>query len=143
MTTTIRPETRSPEILVGEKESRRLLTAALTDTSQDADRIDFLLYELDRAKIIADDQLPSDVVRLNSIVRFRGRDGGRTVKLVVPDENGRVSDEGYRLSVTSRYGAALLGLRPGQSLSWLSPEGVSDWVEVVGVANAPDRPLAI
>ncbi|QQR38298.1 GreA/GreB family elongation factor [Devosia rhizoryzae] len=139
MTALIVPMMQSPDILVGERERQRLVVAALTDITQDADRIDFLLYELDRAKVIPDDRLPFDVVRLNSIVRFRSEDGECTVKLVVPDENGRIGQASYRLSVTSRHGAALLGLRPGQTLSWLSPEGISSWVEVVSVANAPNR----
>jgi len=132
------PYCRSPDILVGEKERRRLVTAALLDLSNDADLIDFLLYELDRARVVADEELPGDVVRLGSIVRYRSMGSDeRTIKLVVPDENGSIGDQQYRLSVTSRHGAALLGLRPGQGLSWLSPEGMPDRVETIRVANAP------
>lgn len=135
-TITIADWQQSPDIVVGENEHRRLVTAALTDVTKDADPIDFLLYELDRAKVMADELLPSDIVRLNSIVRYKSGQGGeeRTVKLVLP---GEISwDTGYRLSVTSMDGAALLGLRPGQILSWLSPGGTSDQVEVIKVANA-------
>lgn len=129
---------QSPDIVVGEREHRRLVTAALTDISEDADQIDFLLYELDRAKVMNDDQLPADIVRLNSIVRYRSGSGGeRTIKLVLPDEN--TENTGYRLTVTSMHGAALLGLRPGQALSWLVPEGTADRVDVISVANSGSR----
>lgn len=133
-TITIADWLQSPDIVVGEKEHHRLVTAALTDGTQDAEPIDFLLYELDRAKVMADDLLPADIVRLNSIVRFKphGSDE-RTVKLVLPEQIGLHRD--YRLSVTSLHGAALLGLRPGQILSWLSPAGVPDQVQVIKVAN--------
>lgn len=141
MTTLTHMAERSPEIIVGENEHRRLVATALTDITQDAERIDFLLYELDRARIMADDRLPFDVVRLGSVVRFSGAGGQRTAKIVVPDEYGRVRHDGYRLSVTSRLGAALLGLRPGQRLSWRTAEGACDWVEVIGVANTPNRPI--
>lgn len=124
---------QSPDILVGERD-RRLITTALTAATKDADPIDFLLYELDRARIMADDMLPPNVVRLDSIVRYRtGGSEERTVKLVLPEEiswNGE-----YRLSAPSMHGAALLGLMPGQILCRLSPDGVTDQVEVIKVAN--------
>lgn len=133
-TVTIADWLQSPDIVVGEREHRRLITTALTAVTRDADPIDFLLYELDRATIMADDMLPSNVVRLNSIVRYRpGGSEERTVKLVLPEEISWNSD--YRLSATSMHGAALLGLKPGQILCWLSPDGLTDQVEVVKVAN--------
>lgn len=129
---------RSPDILVGEKEHRRLTIAALTDVTSHAEEVDFLLYELDRAKVVDDRTLPVDIVRLNSIVRFRPESGEeRTVKLVLPDDT--FLDERFRLSVTSRHGAALLGLLPSQALSWLAPDGSKGRVEVVSVANALAR----
>lgn len=134
MTMTLSNCPHSPEIVLGEREYRRLVTAALTAVTPDADPIDFLLFELDRAKVIADEILPTDIVRLNSIVRYRAVGGQeRTVKLVMPEETSW--DTGYRLSATSMHGAALLGLRPGQTLFWLTPDGVTGGVEVIKVAN--------
>lgn len=115
-----------------------MTTAALTDVTNEADHVDFLLYELDRAMIVDDDILPTDVVRLGSIVRYRAASAGeRTIKLVLPRE---VDDaRSYRLSVTSMHGAALLGLRPKQSLSWIGATGQADSVEVLQVANSRVR----
>lgn len=125
----------SPAIIVGQNELKRLTTAALTDVSNEADHVDFLLYELDRATIMDDATLPVDVVRLGSIVRYRSATTEEgTIKLVLPSEVDQAKS--YRLSVTSMHGAALLGLRPDQTLSWLSPDGKVDHVEVVKVANA-------
>ena len=129
---------QSPDIIVGEKDHRHLTRAALTDITYHADEVDFLLYELDRAKIVEDGALPSDVVRLNSIVRYRSDGAGeRTVKLVLPDDYLR--DNAFRLSATSMHGAALLGLRKGQVQSWLRPDGDADRVEVINVANSFHR----
>ncbi|KKB80350.1 hypothetical protein VW35_08130 [Devosia soli] len=126
---------QSPEILIGASEQKRLTTAALTDVTHQADEVDFLLYELDRATVVEDAALPADVVRLNSIVRYKARNGAeRTVKLVLPGDHGR--DASFRLAATSMHGAALLGLRPGQILSWMGPDGSADQVEVVQVANS-------
>lgn len=139
MTTTARDDWhRSPDILIGEREHRRLTIAALTDTTSHAEEIDFLLYELDRAQLVDDRSLPADIVRLNSIVRYRPESGEeRTVKLVLPDDT--FLDERFRLPVTSHHGAALLGLRPGDALFWLNPDGTRGAVEVVRVANSPSR----
>jgi len=124
----------SPEIIVGQNERRRLTTAALTDVSNEADHVDFLLYELDRATIVDDAMLPADVIRLGSIVRYRSATNEeRSIKLVVPSEVEPAKS--YRLSVTSMHGAALFGLRPNQTLSWLSPDDQVDHVEVLKVAN--------
>ena len=127
---------QSPEILVGENEHRRLTAAALTDVGHDADRMDFLLAELDRARLVDDRLLPPDVVRLGSIVRYKLMPGEeQTIKLVLPE--GAAGADAYRLSVTSPHGAALLGLRPGHIMSWVEPDGRSRRLKVLKVANPP------
>ncbi|RUT29232.1 hypothetical protein EMQ25_13955 [Arsenicitalea aurantiaca] len=126
---------QSPEILIGAGEQRLLTTAALTDVTHQADEVDFLLYELDRATLVEDAALPADVVRLNSIVRYKAKNGiARTVKIVLAE--GPRREASLRLAATSMHGAALLGLRPGQVLSWIGPDSAADQVEVVQVANA-------
>lgn len=126
--------TQSPEIIVGEQEHRRLTVAAMTDIGQSAERMDFLLYELDRARIVKDGLLPPDVVRIGSVVRYKPIPGEeRTVKLVMPEQ---VDQSGsYRISVTSSHGAALLGLRPDHVMSWLEPDGTMQRLKVLKVSN--------
>ena len=123
---------QSPEIVVGEGEKHALTVAALTEVASTAEQIDYLLYELDRAKVVPDAQLPPDVVRIGSIVRYvAGVYGGeRTVKLVLPE----AADAGvYRIAATSEHGAALLGLRPGQSIRWLDRSGSMQHLQVLDV----------
>ena len=127
---------QSPQILVGENEHRLLTATALTNIGADAERTDFLLYELDRAQIVRDALLPPDVVRIGSIVRYRPVPGEeRTVKLVVPQDDA--SGGAYRLAVTSEHGAALLGLRPGHVMAWLEPDGKTQRLRVLQVTNPP------
>lgn len=138
LNTALHERLQPPEIIVGQMDHRRLTTAALTDITYHADEVDFLFHELDRANVVVDAALPGDVVRLNSIVRYRANEGiERTVKLVLPDDHLR--DNAYRLSATSMHGAALLGLRPGQVRSWLRSDGETGQVEVVSVANSFNR----
>lgn len=128
---------QSPEILIGESERHRLAVAAMTDIGQTSDRMDFLLYELDRARVLPDNMLPSDVVRIGSIVRYKLMPGEeQTIKLVMPEDVDGLGS--YRLSVTSMDGAALLGLRPGNAMTWLDPSGVTHRIKVLKVANPRD-----
>jgi regulator of nucleoside diphosphate kinase len=125
---------QSPEILVGENERHRLAVAAMTDVNQSSDRMDFLLYELDRARIVPDNMLPADVVRIGSIVRYKPFPGEeRAIKLVMPEDVDGLGS--YRLSVTSTDGAALLGLRPGNVMTWLDADGARRRLRVLRVAN--------
>ena len=125
---------QSPQILVGESEHRLLTATALTNIGADAERTDFLLYELDRAQIVRDALLPPDVVRIGSIVRYRPVPGEeRIVKLVVPQDDA--PGGAYRLAVTSEHGAALLGLRPGHVMAWLEPDGKMRRLKVLQVTN--------
>lgn len=124
----------SPEIIIGENERRLVTVAALTDVVHGSDHMDFLLYELDRARVVPDAMVPPDVVRLGSMVRYRYTpDHERTIKLVMPSEVELPGN--YRLAVTSRHGAALLGLRAGAVFSWLEPDGTTQSIEVLQVAN--------
>ncbi|KRA44761.1 hypothetical protein ASD80_06385 [Devosia sp. Root635] len=119
---------------MGESEHRRLTATALTSIGADAERTDFLLYELDRAQIVQDALLPPDVVRIGSIVRYRPMPGAeRTVKLIISQDDEATG--AYRLTVTSVYGAALLGLRPGHIMTWLDPDGKTQRLKVLQVTN--------
>ncbi|MBE7732750.1 GreA/GreB family elongation factor [Devosia faecipullorum] len=129
---------QAPDIVVGEHEHKKLTIAALTDIGDSTDRIDFLLYELDRAHLVDDAMLPPDIVRIGSIVRYKPMPGEeRTIKLVMPGDENLPGD--YRLSVTSAHGAALLGLRPGHVMTWLDPDGVTRRLKVLKVANSTPR----
>lgn len=74
-----------------------------------------LAVELDRAIVVGPDEVPPDVVTMNS--RIRLRDGRRTwtMTLVFP-ENADPEDD--RISVLAPLGAALLGCRVGQIVSF-------------------------
>ena len=126
--------TASPEIIIGEADHRMLTIAALTEIGEHRDHTDFLLYELDRARIVDDAELPPDVVRIGSIVRYRCNGSGeRTVKLAMPRDVAPSS--AYRLSVTSSHGAALVGARPDQVMTWMDPSGNLQQLTLLAVTN--------
>jgi len=110
----------SPELTIGHAQHRLLAVLALTGQGHSAKDADFLLWELDRAKLVPDDQLPQDVVRVGSRVRYRDPQGEHTAQLTYPDDRS-ASRQG--VSVLSPLGTALLGLRRGQSMAWTESSG--------------------
>lgn len=127
---------QSPPIIVGQDERRQVTIAALTDIGTTS--ADFLLYELDRAKVVPDRMVPSDVVRLGSVVRYKETPGEeRIIKLVLPSDAEPAGS--YRLSVTSSPGAALLGLKAGATMTWIDGGGAVRRLKLLTVVNpAPD-----
>lgn len=133
----------SPDIMLGRQDHRQLIVLAMAGIGHSAEDADGLLYELERARVVADDAVPDDVVRMGSLVRFRSNAGGeRTVELVYPKD---ADIEAGKVSVLTPVGTALIGLRTGQSITWLTRDGRKQVLTVLDVrgpdGNSPD-PLA-
>lgn len=118
----------------------------------DAERIDRLLEqpayanspvanalndELDRAQMCAPEDIPHDVVSMNSQVKFRDLTTGeeRVRTLVFP---ANMTDSATQLSVMAPVGAALLGLRTGSTIHWELPGGTSTHLEVLELLYQPE-----
>ena len=97
---------------------------------------DYLAGELDRARVVADDQVAATVVTMRSRFVFRDDSTGdvRTVSLVYPGEEN--IDDG-RLSILTPVGAALLGLSEGQSIEWETRIGESRTLTVLRLLSQP------
>lgn len=123
----------SPRIVMGLSDHRQLIVLAMAGTGHTADDADGLLYELERADVVADETLPADAVRMGSKVRYRTSGGvERRVELVFPKD----ADIGQgRISVLTPVGTALLGLRTGQSITWLTRDGRKQMLTVVSVSQ--------
>lgn len=136
------PPPLSPDIVLGASDHRQLLVLAMAGTGHSADIADELLYELERARVVPDSQLPGDVVGMGSHVRYRTWDGvEREVTLVYP---ARANIAEARISVLTPVGTALLGLRTGQSISWLTRDGRRQTLTVLSVTagDEPEDPKA-
>ena len=127
----------SPQIILGDQEHRRLLNLAMSGIGHTADDSDSLLYELERATIVPEGSVPSDVVRMGSTVAYRTGDGeNRSVQVVFPGEAD--IDQG-RISVMTPIGTALIGLRNSQSISWLTRAGRKQTLTVLQVMEPMDE----
>ena len=130
-TTTLQEFTLSPDIVVGREEHRQLTVLALGGTGHSAEVADSLLYELDRASVLPDALVPTDVVRMGSRVRYRASEGDeREVMLVYP---AKADIAEGRVSVLTPVGAALIGLRQGQSITWMTRDGRRQVLTVLAV----------
>ena len=143
-TTTLHDFTLSPDIVLSTEDHRRLSQLAHAGIGVASTVADDLLYELDRASVVPPEQLPSDVVRMGSRVRYRTDDGDqREVTLVFPSE---ADIDRNRVSVMTPIGAALIGLRKGQSITWLARDGRKHMLTALRVvqpgSDDPDPPRA-
>jgi regulator of nucleoside diphosphate kinase len=112
---------RKPAITVTRSDHDRLTRLAESFVGRNTALADQLLDELERARIVGDDRLRADAVRMGSTLRFTTDAGeDRTVTLVFPDEADIA--EG-RVSVLTPVGVALIGLTAGQSIDWVARDG--------------------
>jgi regulator of nucleoside diphosphate kinase len=91
-----------------------------------------LAGELDRALIVDLQQLPPDVVTMFSRVTFENvHTGARREVVVVPPVDADPS--AGRVSVFAPIGAALLGLRTGDTIEWPLPGDRTIEIRILGV----------
>lgn len=96
-----------------------------------------LQAELDRADVLEPQDMPNDVVTMNSTVRCTWVETGKeqTLTLVYPKEADGSND---KVSVFAPVGTALLGLRVGDALPLPSPTGQFMTVRVEAITYQPE-----
>lgn len=121
-------------ILILTKEDFEKLTSLINSTNLET--IELLEEELNRASVVANEELPADVVSMNSKVRYQDLETGKetVVTLVYPHE---ADIEKNKVSVLAPIGSALIGLRVGQIIQWPVPNGKEKQVRVLAVLSQP------
>ncbi len=120
-------------------------------TSQDLNRLETLLEslpaatfpgktelraELDRAEIVEPQDIPPDVVTMNSTARFALESGEEfSLTLVYPQD---MDGSAERISILAPVGSALLGLSAGEHIEWPRPGGGMMKVRLVEVVYQPE-----
>ena len=127
-------------------------TPAITVSSLDLERIEQLLEvsphrdyagaeslrtELSRATIVAPEEMPRDVVTMNStaVVEDEATGESRELTLVYPRD---VDGSAGKVSVFAPVGSAMLGLRVGQSIDWQVPGGRRLRLRVMSISYQPE-----
>ncbi|MGD9791156.1 MAG: nucleoside diphosphate kinase regulator [Phycisphaerales bacterium] len=108
-----------------------------TKGSDDRDRpyLAMLTAELARAIVVGQEEIPFDVVTMNSRVRLR--DGKRTWTMTLVFPENADPEEGY-ISVLAPLGAAILGCRVGQSVRFRVPGGEERSCDILSVLYQPE-----
>lgn len=124
-----------PKIVIPAGDYDRLMDLAGSAERLAPDVADYLTRELVRAQIVPDQQFDAGVARVGSQVSYTDAQGGqqREVTLVWPQDADLNRN---RISVLTSIGAALLGMRAGQSIDWPSPVGGARTLTVVDVRHA-------
>ncbi|HPY29298.1 MAG TPA: nucleoside diphosphate kinase regulator [Verrucomicrobiota bacterium] len=112
-------------IYITENDARRLrplLESVPLQKGLDADNLQRLRTELERAHIVSETELPADVITMNSTVELEDlEDGDRFTYTLVFPEHADV-DQG-RISILAPLGMAMLGYRVGDTFEWPVPQG--------------------
>jgi regulator of nucleoside diphosphate kinase len=117
---------REYPIIVTDRDSSRLrglLGGQSPASFRDQGHLSQLQSELERALVLAADEVPAGVVTIDSMVRVVDLDSGKrsVLTLVLPQEADVAQ---RRISVLAPIGTALLGFRAGDDVEWVMPGGI-------------------
>ncbi|MFT2009925.1 nucleoside diphosphate kinase regulator [Pontibacter sp. 13R65] len=98
--------------------------------------LEALCKGLKQAKVVASEEIPEDVVTMNSFVKLQNLKTGSAmeIKLVYP-KDADVNER--KVSVLAPIGSAVLGCRTGDEISWTGPQGKVEY-KVVEVLYQPE-----
>lgn len=130
-----------PRIVVSDIDFKRLTDLALGALDRFPEVAQELEIEMGRAEVVQAESVPSNVVRMDSIVEFRTDSAQqRRVKLVFPGEADISQD---KISVLTPIGVALIGLTAGQSITWTARDGKQHKLTVVTVEQPGGTPSVV
>lgn len=111
-----------------------LLTIEPSSKAKSDDYIaEYLQRELNRADVVAEKDLPDNIVRMYSTVTYSTNVLGdeRRLTLVYPKE---ANIDAGKVSVMTPIGAALIGMKAGNKITYYTPSGGAQTLTVRGVA---------
>lgn len=128
--------TQKPAITLSSLDMNRL-EALMEKLPSNFPGLEALEAELDRADVLDPQEMPSNVVTMNSTVRFTlvETNNHQTLTLVYPKEADGSPD---KVSVFAPVGTALLGLRVGDVFELPSPSGKAVTVKVEEITYQPE-----
>ncbi len=114
----------NPRLIISEKERDLMRSWIIGHNAPDIqvrNSLDRLYKELDTADVRKEEDMPSDVVRVCSIVDVGMPAGRRNGLQLVMHADADLKQN--KLSVLSVLGSALIGYRQGASIVWRLPQG--------------------
>ncbi|MDC9623025.1 nucleoside diphosphate kinase regulator [Xenorhabdus sp. XENO-7] len=128
---------KKPKIIINELDAERLDSLLEQPAFANTSIAEALNEELDRAEIVSPVEIPPDVVTMNSEIRFidLGSNEERVRTLVYP---ASLQDSTKHLSVMAPLGAALLGLRVNDEITWELPNSEKTRIKVLEIIYQPE-----
>lgn len=125
-----------PPITLSEQDHARLSDLALAVEHQPGVG-DFLMRELTRAHVLPRAEIGADVVTMHAEIQYRDNSTGEThvATLVYPGDQDIAA---WKISVLTPVGAALIGLKVGQSIAWETRSGEIKNLTVLKVIRQPN-----
>lgn len=131
------PSPELPPITLSSRDLARLEALLDSPALQRHPAAQALAAELARAHVVAPEQMPADVVTMNSRIDFIDETSGgrRSLTLVYPQDADAAH---HRVSVLAPVGSALLGLRIGDAIDWPAPSGTTLRLRVAAIGYQPE-----
>lgn len=117
-------------------ERLKMLVAEVRSEGRNSAYLGDLEEELDRAVIVEPEEIPPDVITMNSRVCLKDLDTGEkmTFHLVFPQD---ADIERGRISVLAPIGTAMIGYGVGETVEWEVPAGTRK-LEIVEIPYQPE-----
>ncbi|MBB3228249.1 regulator of nucleoside diphosphate kinase [Luteibacter sp. Sphag1AF] len=127
---------KQPALIISDLDYGRIDALLENMSAADAARHDRLRQEIERATLVPTEDMPADVVTMNSTVTFEEVATGEkhTRTLVYPRTDGRPD----HLSILTPVGSALLGLQVGGHIHWPTPDGTVRDLRVLQIHYQPE-----
>jgi regulator of nucleoside diphosphate kinase len=128
-------KTLQRNIYITENDLERL--ERLVSGLKSSPNIDRFKLELERAIVVPSEEIPSDVVTMNSRVIFKelNSEDETEITLVYPSDSDVNS---RKISILTPVGAALLGLSVGDQIDWPLPTGKIRTYKIIAVLYQPE-----
>ncbi len=114
---------------------KKLVDAEIDDAKNKPHVLD-LDNELKRAEIVSKDEIPDDIITMNSVVQLSLDGMDETITLVYPHET---DVDNNMISVLSPIGTAIIGFREGDVVEWAVPSGIT----IIDIKKVLYQPEAI
>ncbi|WP_341676051.1 nucleoside diphosphate kinase regulator [Niveibacterium sp. SC-1] len=127
-----------PSIVVSSFDQQRLEALLERLDEEGSTQGELLAGELLRACVVAPQEIPPDVVTMNSVARFILLGAQRELELTLCFPRDVDGSPG-KVSILAPVGMALLGLRVGDEIDWPLPGGRSERIRLLAVSYQPER----
>lgn len=126
-----------PNIIISSQDLHRLETMLEHQHTQTA-TMQHLENELARAKVVEPEQVPTNVVSMNSRVSLTIAPSTQSVEIALVYPHDFTGDKS-QVNILAPVGAAILGLAEGQSIEWPQPDGQLMKIKIEKVIYQPER----